>query len=720
MGRVTRHHPRIRSGFAFLAALLLVAAGPSLAAAEDVMRLEGAVTDTAGALDGRVGDVEAAIDGTLDQHQVQVFVLFVRTTGDLPMADYATQTAATNSLGVDDALLVVAMDDRTDYIWVSDGLDEITDAELDTILTQELEPRLRDGDPAGAAIAAIEALGVAADSPAPTGGVIVPGPVTPVPSASPGGGTSGGGISRTWTIIAAILIGAGGFLVYRWWQARRGATATSATGAAPAAPPAPAELSGPELRQRANAMLIATDERIRDARQEVDFAEAQYGPEAVVELREAVGKAADELAQSFTLRQRLDDDQPEDEATRDGMQREIVERTARAQAMLDAETGRIRELRDLERDAPATLVDLPGRIEAIEDRLPAARTTLEGLEAYAATARLPVEGHVEEAEKGLSGARNAVTVGSAAMARGDRPEVAVATREALEGVTGAAELLDAIEALRTTIADAEARLPQELAEADRDLRDTRSALAELGQLDPGVAGRVRDAERALDGAHDAAREQPPDPVEALRLATAAHRTADAALLMARDAVTAHDRLEAAGGSSIRTASAEIDRAATFISQRRRGVGEAARTRLAEARRHLDAASALMSTDPQGATEGAQRAQRLAAEAYQLASSDFSDWDQGGPGWGQRGGTSDGDATAQILGQILGGIIGGAVRSGGGGGWGGSPWGGGGFPGSGGGGGGGLGGGWGRGGGFGTGGFGGGGGGGGGRGRGGRW
>ena len=63
------------------------------------------------------------------------------------------------------------------------------------------------------------------------------------------------------------------------------------------------------------------------------------------------------------------------------------------------------------------------------------------------------------------------------MARDDRPDVAVATAEALEGVTGSAGLLDAIEALRASISDAEARLPQELAEADRDLRDTKAALA---------------------------------------------------------------------------------------------------------------------------------------------------------------------------------------------------------------------------------------------------
>ena len=56
---------------------------PATALAEDVMRLEGPVTDTAGVLTDRVDDIEAAIEGTLDDHGVQVFVLFVETTGEL-------------------------------------------------------------------------------------------------------------------------------------------------------------------------------------------------------------------------------------------------------------------------------------------------------------------------------------------------------------------------------------------------------------------------------------------------------------------------------------------------------------------------------------------------------------------------------------------------------------------------------------------------------------
>ncbi|MGZ9277240.1 MAG: TPM domain-containing protein, partial [Candidatus Limnocylindrales bacterium] len=588
----------------------------------------------------------------------------------------------------------------TDYIWVSDSLDEITDDELDAILVDTLEPSLRDGDFAGGAIAAVEALGFAADSPAAT----TP-PVEPEPTVAPTPDTGDGGIGLG-TVIGVVLVAGGGFYLYRRWRRTKDAPNAAPSGA-------PAELHGPELSRQANALLIATDERIRDAKQEVDFAEAQYGSDEVVDLRTAVATAQAELAAAFTVRQRLDDDQPEDDATRDVMLREIVERTTRAQATLDAETDRIRQLRDLERDAPTTLVELPARIEAVEDRLPAARAVLADLTRYAPTAWQPVRGHVEEVEKGLAGARTAVTVGSAAMARDERSEVAIATREALEGVTGSAGLIDAIDRLAATIAEAEARVPAELTEADRDLSNARTALSDADPGDTSLGGRVRDAEAALDAAHRASATRPADPVEALRLATEAHRLADALLVVARDAATARDRLEAAADSSIRTASVEVDRAATFIASRRRGVGETARTRLAEAVRHLEMAQGLTATDPTQAVEIGRRAQSLAQEAYRLASSDFSDWDGGGPGWGQR--SPSGDATAEVLGQILGGILGGVVR-GSGGGWGGSPWGGSGGGRSGGG----LGGGWGGGGGFGSGGFGGGGGGGGGRGRGGRW
>ena len=109
--------------------------------------------------------------------------------------------------------------------------------------------------------------------------------------------------------------------------------------AGPAAPAAdattpPPQVDLPTLSRQANALLIATDERIRDAGQEVDFAEAQYGADAVTELRDAVAGAKADLAAAFTIRQRLDDDVPEDDPTRRAMLQEIVDRTTAAHRQL--------------------------------------------------------------------------------------------------------------------------------------------------------------------------------------------------------------------------------------------------------------------------------------------------------------------------------------------------------------------------------------------------
>ena len=76
---------------------------------------------------------------------------------------FADETARLSSLGGDDALLVVALEDRSDAIWASDTL-PISDAELDSVIVDVLEPGLREGDFAAAVIATAEQLGQAAAS----------------------------------------------------------------------------------------------------------------------------------------------------------------------------------------------------------------------------------------------------------------------------------------------------------------------------------------------------------------------------------------------------------------------------------------------------------------------------------------------------------------------------------------------------------------------------
>jgi uncharacterized membrane protein YgcG len=674
---------------ATLAVALLSMAAVSVSA-EPPPSLDGPVTDHAGVLDS--GAVADAIERTLDEHAVQVWVLFVESTDGQNAVDYAQETFRINSMGADDVLLLVAVDDRTDAIWVSESLDGITPDEVDAIIVGELEPRLRDGDFTGAAVATVQALGAAnstAEEPPPAA---TTSPVEPAPA--PDGDGGGGALGFLLPLLAIGAIAGGAFLIFRAMRARSaGEERDRRTG---------------KLAREANGLLISTDERIRDASQEVDFVEAQYGPAEVDPLKQAVAQARQELRAAFAIRQRLDDAEPETPEAREQMLKEIVQRLSQANGALDAQTERIQKLRDLERDAPATLAALPERIAAAEARIPAAEAALSALGRYAASASQSVRGNVAEARKGLAGAREAVGAGSASLQAGDTAKAASSTRLALEGVAGATGLLDAIDRLGASIAAAEQQLPAELREAETDLADAGKIARGLEPGSP-LATRVSGAERALAEARAAAAAVPADPAAALSKATEAHRLADEILAEAREAATARQRLEASASASIRTAAGAVDRAGDFIATRRRGVGRTARTRLAEAERNLADATALERSDPALAAQAAGRAERLANEAYRLADDDFNDWDQGGPGWGQRRG-GGGDVAGAILGGIIGGILSGGGT--GGGGWGGSPWGGsggsrgGGFPG------------WGGGGGLGGGGFGGGSGGG--FGRGGRW
>jgi uncharacterized membrane protein YgcG len=638
-----------------LAVAMAALAGPWIAAparAVDVPRLDGTITDQVGALTDRTEEVLAALDTVLDEQGVQVFVLFVSSTDDMTVTDFVDETAKTNSLGADDALVLVAVDDRTDAIWVSDSL-SITDEELNEIIGGTLEPALRDGDFANAVIVTAQALGAAASAAVgSTSGPVVPGPIFTLPP-GPAGGSDGGG-SGLVGLVGIILLGLGIVVVAVWVAGRLAVWRESGE--------RDRRLAG--LARDANAQLIAADDRIRTADQETGFVEAEFGEEDAAPFRKAVTEAGAELRAAFAIRQRLDDGDPEDPPTREAMLTEIIERSKRANAALDAQKARLDELRSLERDAPTILAGLPKQLEPVEARLPAADAALAGFATYAPSAWSAVKGNAEEARKALAGAKAALARGTAA-ATTDRSRAAHEIVVAQRGIAGAAALLDAIDKLSAALSGARAGLGDDLAAAERDLRDARSALD-----DADATPRSADLQRAsvdLSAARAAANANPLNPLEAARLATAARRSAAEVLTSIRRDAEQAQRFEAAVDSSIAAAQAEVDRAADFIATRRSGVRRRARTRLAEAERTLAGAVAVRPSDPKAALAQAQRADALAEEAYQLAASDFDRWDSG------RRGPSDGsDLGTAILGGIIGGILSGGGRSGGG--WGGSPWG----------------------------------------------
>ncbi|MFN7152024.1 MAG: TPM domain-containing protein, partial [Microthrixaceae bacterium] len=145
------------------------------AGAEGPITFEGAdqLQDPAGLLGDRADEVGDALERLRTEDGVQLFVVVVEELDGTGAQDWADRTATINGLGVDDALLVVATEDRQ-YAWSVDQDFPLSDEQLRDAARESIEPQLREGDWAGAAIGAAdsyrERLGAADGSGSTDGG----------------------------------------------------------------------------------------------------------------------------------------------------------------------------------------------------------------------------------------------------------------------------------------------------------------------------------------------------------------------------------------------------------------------------------------------------------------------------------------------------------------------------------------------------------------------
>src|SRR4029077_9548886 len=138
-----------------------------------------------------------------------------------------------------------------------------------------------------------------------------------------------------------------------------------------------------DLARKANHDLIAADEAVRDGQQDLGFVEAEFDEPDVAPYRTAVQQAADEVKAAFAVRQQIDDEGPDDPATRRGLLEEILRHTEVVAGLLRAQHDRLQQLRDVLRRAPEVLQQLEAQVSAMTDRLAGARTTLARLNEYA-------------------------------------------------------------------------------------------------------------------------------------------------------------------------------------------------------------------------------------------------------------------------------------------------------------------------------------------------
>jgi hypothetical protein len=618
---------------------LLVFGGAS-ASAEAPLRVTGDITDPAGALAGDTAEVQAALQRLTADTNLRLYVVYVKNFSGRDGQDWADRSAQASQLGRRDALFAVAIDDRAYGISLDDTFPLSDDAVAD-IETQDVRPRLTAGDWAGAAIALADGIRTGEAS----------------------GGSGGGDAALPIGLVVGgvALVGGGAYVLAR--RRRRKGT-EQAEPVPPTLPdPAPGETTD-DLAYHASSALIELDDAVQTSEHELGLAQTQFGDEAVTEFRAALEQSRAELVQAFALRQRIDDEKP-DEPTRRNLLSQILHLCANADQRLDAQSAAFDRLRDLEQNLPTVLAGLKPKLNATAGRVPATTATLDALHGrYAASALEPVADNIPQATARLDVARSEIDEAGTELEAGQRPAAAVSARAAEEAIEQAGTLLDGVRRLADELAQAANRLVEARAEIEADLAEARPL--------PGaaLAGAVARAEAALTAAAREVDGAGGDPLAALRRLDEAGTALDGALADAQEAREAGERAAAQLDRTLLAARSGIAAAADFISTRRGAVGSDARTRLAEAQRRLDTAVGLARSAPVDALREAQQADALAQDALRLARDDVQRWSPPSGG----GGSSGIDLGSLVLGGIL---LGGRGGGFGGGGFGGGGFGGGG-------------------------------------------
>ncbi|MCY7413173.1 MAG: TPM domain-containing protein, partial [Salinibacterium sp.] len=609
---------------------------PAGAAAEVPVDLDGAyVLDTVGAIGGEEARVIDALDELYASARIQLFVVYVDNfTGS---SNWANDTAVLNGLGANDVLLAVAIEERNYEISIDPDF-PLSDAQVSAVETNDIEPRLREDDWAGAAIAAaqgFQASAVGSDTPA-----------NPDDSDTPVA-DSGGGIPILPILGGVAVVGVGVFLFSRM-RRRSGATTTSAN---------PAGLSQKQLDQRAGSLLVQLDDSIKTSEQELGFAIAQFGQAATVPFVAALASAKNSVSQAFALKQKLDDHQPDSAEEKRSWTNDIIRLCESADAELDSQADAFDGLRELERSAPEALAAATTKLETARATIAEATIALDTLSStYAASAVAPVKDNMIQAEKLLAFAESANETAKASIAAAKLSDAAVAIRAAQASIGQVIELGEAVNARAASLAEASKKLEVLVADTKNDIAAARALPQDA------TARELPAAIAAAIAALETVSKIPADPITSLGAIESANVSLDAAFGLVRDEqakiAKAKSQLEAA----IAAARAQLSGAVQFITTRRGGVGEGARTRVNEAERRLAQAESLASSDPVAALAGAQEARELAEGAFALAEADarsFSSLQSTSSSAYSRG------SQGADLGGLLGGAAGGMLGSGGG-------------------------------------------------------
>lgn len=626
----------LRATLAILAAVCggLLLAPP--AGSQPPLRLPDQVTDSAHVLsDSGRAAVSSAVDKLYAARHIRLWVVYVDDFSGQGPEDWGKRTRSVSALGDYDALLAVATTDRAYAFLVPTAIQGVSASQVDRLRRTKIEPALHGGDWSGAAVAAANGL----NAPPPSSGRVF--------------------LLVALGVIAVAVVVLLVVMRYRR-RRRRDAALAAARRLDPTDPDALAAVPLETLDDLSRSMVVAVDNAVRTSANELTLAIGEFGPERTQPFIRAVDNAKAALAQAFTVRHQLDDSIPETPAQRRELLTRVIVSAASADRELESQTDAFEKLRDLVLNAPARLdaltqqyVELTGRIAPAEQRLAELRNEFD------AAALTSVSGNVAGAKERLTFAdRNIGTArGLAAVVQAGQQGPLVDAIHAAESALGQAlALLDAIDSAATDIRHAVAALPSVIADAQAAVRRADEQLHAAKKPASGHAVALAAARDAAAGALSGARGSA-DPLSAFARLTKADADLDLLLAAVAQEQADAERLNRSLEQALFTADSRVRGVSEYIDTRRGSIGAEARTRLAEAKRHLQAAHDKRSTDATEAIAHANAASTLAAKAQALANADVVAAQRA---LARRGG---GDTGAMIGGIIIGDLLSGGMRGG---------------------------------------------------------
>ena len=353
--------------------------------AEPPFRVQYHVTDRAGALtSSQQTEVQAAVDQLFRDRRIKLWVVYVKSFDGIGWMSWSQQMEKVNDFGNEDVLLAVATEDRSFAFTVNPALTGGTSTVSDTIRRDRIEPALRNGDWAAAAVGAADGL-EAADQNGPQ--------------------TANRGL---WIALAALLPLA---LLLWWWMRSRGKRRRTAEVAAakrvdPTDEAALAAVPLEALDELSKQIVVDVDNAVRTSENELQLAAEEFGTTRTEPFMRALDNAKAALAAAFTVRQTLDDEVPETPLQRRQLLTQVVTSAAKADRELEAQQEAFEQLRNLVINAPDRLDSMTQQMVALTARLEPAQQTLTTLhQQFSDSALASVAGNVEAAKQRLTFAR---------------------------------------------------------------------------------------------------------------------------------------------------------------------------------------------------------------------------------------------------------------------------------------------------------------------------